>query len=280
MTLRSYGWVVAVFMLSACSAALDTSLEHKRCTSTGRCLAGYTCSDTGFCERSNDAQIGPAVPMFDADLDPGASQLHSDASFGALPPSAANPSVAQASQMEADAAPTPTQPTPTQDTPAQPPPTQTQPTQTPATQTQPTQTPATQTQPAQTPATQNTPTQPPPAQMSPPPGAKPSPQGPAAMGACGTGQMRCGSTCVDLQRDASNCGTCDHACTSTEGGSARCEQGSCEVNCTGGLTACGGQCLDVANDSAHCGNCNKACKKEENCSAGKCAKSKAEAGPG
>jgi hypothetical protein len=269
MPLRARGWAVAVFALCACSASLDTSLEHKRCTSTGRCLAGYTCSDSGFCERSNDAQPGPAEPGFDADLDSGASErdaaasvavtrpaaagstaapaLQSDAgaSVPVSQPSAADPTAAPASPRDADAGPTPTQNPPAQ---MQAPPTQTQPPQTPPT-----------TPPTQAPPVQN-----------------PPPQGSGAMGgACGGDQTRCGSSCVDLQHDDSNCGTCGHACTSHEGGGSRCEHGSCTFTCAGGLTACDDQCLDVASDSAHCGACNKVCKNEEICSAGRCTKPKA-----
>jgi hypothetical protein len=265
MSWRARGWTVVVFGLSACSASLDTSLEHKRCTATGRCLAGYTCSDSGFCERPNDAQMGLAAPGFDVDPDSGASErdaaasvavtqpsaagstaapaLQSDAgaSVALGPPSAADPTAAPASPRDADAGPTPTQNPPAQ---RQAPPTQTQPTQTPP------MTPPTQAPPAQNPA----------------------PQG--AMGACGGDQTRCGSRCVDLQRDDSNCGACENACTSHEGGGSRCEHGSCTFSCTGGLIACGDQCLDVSSDSAHCGACNKVCKNEETCSAGKCTRPK------
>lgn len=268
MALRLRELAGAAFVLCACSAALDTSLEHKRCTSTGRCLAGYTCSETGFCERANDAQTRPAMPDFDADLDSGMNERDAAASFEGMPPSAARPS-ASTSHDEAGAAPPLTQGSAAQSPPADTAPTQTEPTQAPPLPTQPMQAP-----PA-TPASQT-----PPAQNPPPQTEAPSPQQPGAMGACAADQTRCGASCVDLQHDVSNCGACAHACTSLEGGGPHCEHGSCAITCAAGLMACDEHCLDVESDATHCGDCKKICKKDEICSAGRCAaKPKAGEGP-
>jgi len=42
---------------------------------------------------------------------------------------------------------------------------------------------------------------------------------------CPEGQTLCGSACVDLQTDASNCGSCGHVC----GGSSFCASGTCQI---------------------------------------------------
>lgn len=69
--------------------------------------------------------------------------------------------------------------------------------------------------------------------------------------ACAAGLTRCGTDCVDLGWDASNCGACGHACPA--GGT--CELGQCYPQppvcgaCVGGSQSC---CQDTSSDQRSC----------------------------
>ena len=84
------------------------------------------------------------------------------------------------------------------------------------------------------------------------------------IGAC------CGSTCIDPQRDLSNCGNCGTACAPGE----RCISGVCAgpAQCgdptngqwclfaDGGVgTCCDGNCIDLSTSSMNCGLCGAEC---------------------
>jgi len=66
--------------------------------------------------------------------------------------------------------------------------------------------------------------------------------------------MECSGACVNLQTNASNCGTCGHSC----GANGTCSGGSCV--CGAGAGLCGGTCVDQMTDTSACGanctNCN------------------------
>ncbi len=62
----------------------------------------------------------------------------------------------------------------------------------------------------------------------------------------------CGSVCVDLASDASNCGACGTRCVAPTGGSAACVAGRCEASCGAGQHACSGRCVSDAS-TASCG---------------------------
>jgi hypothetical protein len=272
MIARSFSWVLALAVLSACSASLDTSLDNKRCKLTHRCLAGYTCSETGFCERASDAGTLPDAAQR-SDDDAGTAAPDANASDAAIED--AGPPVTIGSGKPDAAITYPRATESTQAEPAQAAPTQADP---------PAQDPSAQNPQSMNPSSAGPAVQPPPSQVppkAPPPDAPPPPpQAPDAMNACRPGRTLCGSTCVDLEHESSNCGACNHACASVDGGVARCERGLCEVTCVSPLTACDGLCLNTQDDPARCGECNKACKPDEMCSAGKCAKPKPAAGPG
>ena len=65
------------------------------------------------------------------------------------------------------------------------------------------------------------------------------------------GKTYCGTTCVDFETDAKNCGSCGNVCGSSE---------SC-VNAT---------CVNLKTDCNHCGSYDNACKSSESCVSGVC----------
>jgi hypothetical protein len=88
----------------------------------------------------------------------------------------------------------------------------------------------------------------------------------------------CGSACVDLQTDESNCGGCGVSCGAGETCSAgRCtcagamgSVGGGEV-CTGGTPeCCSTGCVNPASSTSNCGACGNVCGAGETCSAGAC----------
>src|SRR3712207_5344018 len=74
---------------------------------------------------------------------------------------------------------------------------------------------------------------------------------------CPPGQGCCNRTCVDLQSDPNNCGSCGNSC----GASDKCQQGECViVLCTQpGKKYCNGSCIDVQSDPNNCGSCGNSC---------------------
>jgi len=74
---------------------------------------------------------------------------------------------------------------------------------------------------------------------------------------CTTGLTSCGGTCVDLDTDDANCGSCGNACMA----GMECNgAGACDEACEEGLTACDGSCVDTNTDGANCGSCGTACE--------------------
>ena len=225
MPRRLFGSVLAVLLLS-CSDSLDTSLDNKRCEITHRCLPGYECSDAGFCERASDAGTLPDSGQDDDGDDSGTTTSVVDAS-SAVPvldassevPAIqdAEPPVTTAPQSEPDAGATTH---PRRESPQAVP-----------TQADPPDSPPAQDPQSVNPPAPRTPKPPPPPRMDspkgrprggPPPSPR-APDAPDAMNECGPGRTRCGSTCVDLERESSSCGACDHACTLDE----TCSAGQC-----------------------------------------------------
>ncbi len=79
-----------------------------------------------------------------------------------------------------------------------------------------------------------------------------------------TGEVCCGSACVDLTRDSSNCGTCGHSCAPGE----TCQGGQCTCGDQGLI--CNGQCIDPQANAKHCGSCDHACGTCQTCDGGQC----------
>lgn len=64
------------------------------------------------------------------------------------------------------------------------------------------------------------------------------------------GLTDCGAdTCVDLNTDSDNCGTCGMTCVAGE----TCVQGNCEVVCPADQIVCDGACVDPQTNDQYCG---------------------------
>lgn len=83
-------------------------------------------------------------------------------------------------------------------------------------------------------------------------------------GMCTGSSTCCGTTCVDTQTNAANCGMCGMVCPTGRA----CTAGSCAVACTvscpAGTTCSGAQCLCGTGPSA------RACSASETCCSGTC----------
>ena len=80
------------------------------------------------------------------------------------------------------------------------------------------------------------------------------------------GATLCDGVCVDTGIDPSNCGSCGSVCADD----LVCQEGGCNLSCTGGTTDCGGSCLNLSNDDDHCGACDNACDDGLSCVDGAC----------
>lgn len=73
---------------------------------------------------------------------------------------------------------------------------------------------------------------------------------------CAGGTARCGASCVDLQTDSTNCGTCGNTCAPV----ASCVSGACQctpVTCTAAGAECG-SIPDGCGSNLDCGSCGGA----------------------
>jgi len=85
---------------------------------------------------------------------------------------------------------------------------------------------------------------------------------------CPDGQAACGAICVDLAREAKNCGVCGRVC----GTGLTCVNGECKMECASGLVSCGGACISTQSDTSNCGSCGNACTPGVSCQLGICVK--------
>ncbi len=85
---------------------------------------------------------------------------------------------------------------------------------------------------------------------------------------CLGSSTRCGDTCVSLDTDQLNCGTCGNACNP----GLACTAGSCvpTATCLGSSTRCGDTCVSLDTDQLNCGACGNACDPGLACTAGSC----------
>ena len=82
---------------------------------------------------------------------------------------------------------------------------------------------------------------------------------------CLPGHTNCTFSCVDLQSDDFNCGSCGTICT---GIGLSCRKGTCA--CDPGFTKCDDACADLKNDNFNCGSCGNFCAADEACGGGVC----------
>ncbi len=81
---------------------------------------------------------------------------------------------------------------------------------------------------------------------------------------CTTGLEKCADTCVAVQTDSKNCGSCGSACN---GGNV-CVAGACV--CPIGQQVCNGVCTSLATTPSNCGSCGYACGSGQACNQGVC----------
>jgi len=81
---------------------------------------------------------------------------------------------------------------------------------------------------------------------------------------CLNGQIGCSGTCVNVNTDNQNCGSCGNACAA----GATCTAGQCI--CPSGQSQCGGNCINTATDVFNCGSCKNVCQWGNICRAGQC----------
>jgi hypothetical protein len=82
---------------------------------------------------------------------------------------------------------------------------------------------------------------------------------------CPQGTSNCNGTCVMLQSDQNNCGTCGTVC----GASTFCVNGKCQTCTGGGMSLCNGICTNLQTDVNNCGSCGNDCGGIP-CLGGKC----------
>jgi hypothetical protein len=100
---------------------------------------------------------------------------------------------------------------------------------------------------------------------------------------CPTGNIVCGTNCVDPQTDHDHCGASGD-CTGASAGltcssGETCSAGTCTLGCVAGLVYCGGKCVDPATSNAYCGasgsctgaSAGTACAAGLVCNGGSCA---------
>jgi len=76
----------------------------------------------------------------------------------------------------------------------------------------------------------------------------------------------CDTTCVRLQSDDDNCGSCGNQCKTGKS----CRKGTCQDACDPSQTLCGNDCVDALSDDKHCGKCDNKCPSGKTCQAGEC----------
>ena len=100
---------------------------------------------------------------------------------------------------------------------------------------------------------------------------------------CSSGEIPCGSSCVNVFTDKKNCGVCGRACGSGD----TCVNARCGPACTkSGTSLCDDTCVDLDTDMNNCGACGTECKtflpnaKGSLCSDGQCVISQCNTGYG
>ncbi|HKQ67782.1 MAG TPA: hypothetical protein VJT73_00510 [Polyangiaceae bacterium] len=80
-----------------------------------------------------------------------------------------------------------------------------------------------------------------------------------------------GTTCSNLDNDASHCSDCAKACVQpASGGTTTCDSRKCVVHCFDGSPECAGNCPNYQTDSKNCGTCGHVCAAGTTCKSGQC----------
>jgi len=94
-------------------------------------------------------------------------------------------------------------------------------------------------------------------------------------------------SCVDLDDDTKNCGSCGYVCPTITNADPACSQGRCGYICRPGFADCNGRSsdgceVDLNSDPRNCGSCGNACDvgAGQPCAGGKCATTECDAGGG
>lgn len=104
-------------------------------------------------------------------------------------------------------------------------------------------------------------------------------------GECTAPYAKCGTLCIDFQKDPVNCGACGKACADGQ----ECNAGACVAGSsssgssglgTSGTTSgacpipeqkrCGSSCVNLMFDRSNCGECDAGCSPGEGCFDGVC----------
>ena len=76
---------------------------------------------------------------------------------------------------------------------------------------------------------------------------------------CGKNQQLCGTTCVNTNNNAQNCGSCGNVCALTQHASTKCVSGQCQTTCGKAYSQCGASCVNLNTNVTNCGSCGNVC---------------------
>jgi hypothetical protein len=83
---------------------------------------------------------------------------------------------------------------------------------------------------------------------------------------CPSDKFACNNSCVDLQTDNNNCGSCNNSCPSGK----YCLNRNCVVTCSAEQASCPDGCFNLLTDPRHCGSCENSCQNGLICFMGRC----------
>ena len=87
---------------------------------------------------------------------------------------------------------------------------------------------------------------------------------------CGGNKQLCSTTCVNVNNNAQNCGSCGNICAHTPHGSTKCVSGQCQTTCGKAFSQCGSACVNLNNNVSNCGSCGSICAPPSSNGAASC----------